>query len=108
MTTTIRKNKRIAYVVGKFQNVLDEGNFIDVGKGVEHLWGLNRDEFLVVIRSLTALGYVKETVYLDHINNKLKKMKVDVLAPKGTTADDIWHNLDKLKVVGIEQNKEEN
>lgn len=100
-SVTHKKPKKLAVVVGKFKSVLDDGFYIDISKGQELKVELSREDFMTCIRALTAEGYVKETVYIDHVNNDTTKTKIDVLAPKNATATDIWNNIHQLATVRI-------
>lgn len=100
-SVTHKKPKKLAVVVGKFKSALDDGLYIDISKGQELKVGLSREDFMTCIRALTAEGYVKETVYIDHVNNDTTKTKIDVLAPKRATATDIWNNIHQLASVRV-------
>ena len=100
-TITHKKSKKMQQVVDKFKDVLNEDFYIDISKGQEAKVGLSREDFLTCIRALTADGYIKETVYIDHVNDKTVKSKVDVLAPKNATSGDIWDNIEQLATVRI-------
>ena len=100
-SVTHKRSKKLSIVVGKFKEVLDDGLYIDISKGQELKVGLTREDFMTCIRALTGEGYIKETVYIDHVNNDTTKTKIDVLAPKNATATDIWNNVHQLANVRI-------
>lgn len=100
-TITHKRSKNKQQVVDKFKDVLNDGFYIDISKGQETKVGLSREDFLTCIRALTSEGYVKETVYIEHVNDDNTKTKIDVLAPKRATATDIWNNIHQLATVRI-------
>ena len=92
------KNDMIEGTSGMLKGKIDaEGDFIDVGKGVENRLGISREKLRASVAALEAEGYVLHEIKVEQLTTgEMTTMKV--LTPPGTTKKDVYGDLTKVKV----------
>ena len=92
------KNDMIEGTSGMLKGKIDaEGDFIDVGKGVENRLGISREKLRASVAALEAEGYVLHEIKVEQLTTgEMTTMKV--LTPPGTTKKDVYTDLTKIKV----------
>lgn len=83
----------------KLQAEVDKnGDFIDIGVGVEHHIGVSNTKLSIAVAMLKEKGYEVHSVLEDQLGTGAgQKTKIKVLAPPGTTYKDIVTNKDKIR-----------
>lgn len=80
------------------KEALKEHQYLDVGSGVEHQFGITKNKLDNALDILQKEGYTVETIRVEQGTNPGKQTVVKVLAPPGTTQRDIWKNQDKIEI----------
>ncbi|UNI72524.1 MAG: BPT5 putative transcription factor [Chaetfec virus UA24_144] len=74
-----------------------EKQFIDIGVGTELHMGVSRTRLKTAVEMLKDEGYTVENIYVTQAGTG-KKTTVQVLAPPGTTVQDIWDHSDQIRL----------
>ena len=95
--TIAEKQNRLHQVANTIQSRVDEGNFVDIGAGVENNLGISATKLQTAVAILQERGYVVQKIQVDQLGTAAgQKTIVKVLAPPGTTYGDIKRNEDKI------------
>lgn len=80
------------------KDCIDNKGYIDVGKGVELQFNdpVSRGQLDTAILKLKEQGYSYETIYVEQAGMPGKYTTMKVLAPPGTTKNDIYQNMEKI------------
>jgi len=94
-----RKRKITENISEQLKNEVNENRYIDVGSGVESWLGVSGTKKDVAVAMLKEQGYHVYTIAQEQQGTgKYTWMKV--LAPPGTTKEDVSRNRDRIKTVG--------
>ena len=91
-----RQNKKDA-VADALRNAVEERGYIDVSVGVERYFDLSQTGLSDVLRKLELEGYSYVTVKAPQVMTG-EKTTIKVLAPPGTTWQDVQNNLDQISL----------
>lgn len=79
---------------------VDAKGYIDVGEGVERSLGIPRTKMDAALQKLKDEGYVIKNIQVPQINSSTgQKTTVMVLAPEGTTGQELYLNMDKISLI---------
>lgn len=74
------------------------GGYLDVGAGVDGELGVSEDRLKKALYSLQEQGYeVYSDIRMRQVNNPKQTTILRILAPAGTTKNDIYHNMDQIR-----------
>lgn len=95
-TLTERSNvtKEISNVL---KGAVDQYKFVDVGSGVEPYLGVSSTKLETAIELLKQQGYSYHNLKVEQLGTGFKTT-VKVLCPEGTTAREVYQNLDKIEL----------
>jgi DNA-binding CsgD family transcriptional regulator len=97
---TTEKNKITENVANSLKGEVNENRYVDVGVGVETWLGVSGTKKDVALAVLKEQGYNIYTVHQEQQGTgKYTIMKI--LAPPGTTKEDVLRNRDRIKTIGL-------
>lgn len=96
-------NNKVKNTADILKKSLDEkGGFIDIGLGSEldpGLLGVSKDRLAAAVKTLEEQGYEVITLYPEQQGNPGHNVALKVLAPPGTTTNDVWNNIDEVRTM---------
>lgn len=98
-----RKQNQLEGIVDKLRERVEDGGYIDVGKGNEHYLGVTKTKLHTALTMLKTEGYAVESVNVPNVtgSNETKRL---VLAKKGETWSSINLNKDKIQPMQVFSN----
>lgn len=80
------------------QDRIDEGIYLDIGKGTEHEMRITRNKLEAAVHILEEKGYVTMNVQVPNMGlRENQKTTIKVLCPPGTTYGDVVRNMTNIK-----------
>lgn len=98
--STTEKNKIIENIASSLKGEVNENKYVDVGAGVENWLGISGTKKGVVLALLKEEGYNVYT-FPQEQQGTGKYTQMKVLAPPGTTKQDVLRNRDRIKTIGL-------
>lgn len=77
----------------------EKGGYLDVSKGTELEMGITDNHLNIATEILKEKGYGVYTIPIKQVTNPGQYTNTTVIAPKGVTKNDIYHNIDKINSV---------
>lgn len=77
----------------------DEGNYIDIGQGVDRMIGVSPQRLKNAVAILKSQGYETHDAYIPQATNTKQNTTIKVLCPPGTTKADVAKGRDKVKEI---------
>ena len=99
-TVVTNKVAHTADILAK--SLADKGGFIDIGAGSELdpvLGGVSKDRLAAAVKTLKDQGYEVLTLYPEQQSNPGHFTSLKVLAPPGTTVQDVWDNITEVRTM---------
>ncbi len=99
-TVVTNKVAHTADILAK--SLADKGGFIDIGAGSELdpvLGGVSKDRLAAAVKTLKDQGYEVLTLYPEQQSNPGHFTSLKVLAPPGTTVQDVWDNINEVRTM---------
>lgn len=93
-----RKERQILNTKAALKQVLDEGNPVDYGQGVERYLGVSQTALTKAARLLEMDGYENYEVSFPQTTNQNQYTQMRVLAPKGMSKEDILNDMTQIKL----------
>lgn len=94
------QNFKIANTADALASALEENKLLTVGPGTAESMGITETKLRAAIQMLIdEEGYVNENIYIQQPNDPLKNTTINVLAPPGTTIQDIYNNKGDIRPV---------
>ncbi len=93
------KANRNIEVANMLKRQVDEKGCIDVGTGVEKNLNITKTQLDTAVSILKQEGYEVGKLYVDQITNRNQKTTVAYVAKKGTTAKELYSDLEKVKSI---------
>lgn len=93
------KRLQTVKLVNKLKDLVDEKEYLEVGKGIPSQLGVKETKLNTALHQLVREGYVVETIEVPQPNNKSHTTTMKVLAKPGETKSTIWKNRDQIKMV---------
>lgn len=84
--------------IDKLRDSVNEKNYIDIGAGAEFQIGVSRDRLKKALVALQDEGYEVMDIYVTQQGTG-KKTTMQILAKPGTTAKELYDNVDKIGVI---------
>ena len=91
------RNKVIQNTSDILKKEIDNGAYIDIGKGAETYLGISPEKLAAAVMDLRNQGYTVENIQVRQVFGK-NKTTVQVLCPPGTTKREIYLNVDKIQL----------
>jgi predicted transcriptional regulator len=98
--STTEKNKITENIANSLKGEVNESKYVDVGAGVETWLGVSATKKDVALAMLKEQGYNVYT-FPQEQQGTGKYTLMKVLAPPGTTKQDVLKNRDRIKTIGI-------
>lgn len=93
-----QKTEVIEATSSVLKNAVDNKGLIDIGAGVEQHLGINRSKLNTAVALLEKEGYTVHTIQVEQAGSG-KYTNIKVLAPPGTSLNDVNRNRDQIKLV---------